>query len=80
MRVLVRQLKPQVLDRDRDICYLCDRHIDRSLVFPHALSATVDHVKPLAMGGQTTLGNLRAAHFGCNMDKGDDLPPWWVAA
>jgi 5-methylcytosine-specific restriction endonuclease McrA len=31
---------------------------------------TIDHVIPVAHGGQTTLANLRAAHRSCNSRRG----------
>jgi 5-methylcytosine-specific restriction endonuclease McrA len=51
-------------------CYLCTRPIDASLAAPHPLSLSIDHVKPLAMGGTNALENLRATHLGCNVEKG----------
>ncbi len=59
-------------------CYLCGREIDQALRGPHPLSASIDHVKPLAQGGTNDRSNLRAAHLACNVEKGADLPPWWV--
>ncbi len=72
--------RQEILARDGWHCYLCDTAIDRSLRWPHALSASVDHVMPIAVGGTDRSENLRATHWQCNSNKGDDLPPWWVAA
>ena len=47
------------------MCYLCSRSIDRDQSPPHPLSPSID---------------LRAAHWLCNIEKGDQLPPWWVAS
>jgi 5-methylcytosine-specific restriction endonuclease McrA len=44
------------------------------------MSGTVDHVKPVAMGGPNTDENLKAAHWRCNREKGDTLLAWWEAA
>lgn len=44
---------------------LCSRSIDRDQSPPHPLSPSID---------------LRAAHWLCNIEKGDQLPPWWVAS
>jgi 5-methylcytosine-specific restriction endonuclease McrA len=54
-------------------CYLCDLPIDPERKYPDALSASVDHVIPLSRGGSGLRENLRAAHLGCNVAKGDRL-------
>jgi 5-methylcytosine-specific restriction endonuclease McrA len=41
------------------------------------MAGTVDHVKPVAAGGTNDMGNLRAAHWMCNREKGDRLLSWW---
>lgn len=62
-------------------CYICGKPIDTSQPLyrldadgnrrlnPAAPSA--DHVQPHARGGGHDLGNLRPAHLGCNMRKGN---------
>ena len=62
-----------VFERDRWVCGLCDEQIDRSLVWPDPLCATLDHVVPLSEGGTHTWGNVQAAHARCNIQKGADL-------
>jgi len=61
-------------DRDGWICYLCERPIDRSLVWPDPESATTDHVVPLSKGGEHDPDNVRITHARCNSAKGDRLP------
>jgi 5-methylcytosine-specific restriction endonuclease McrA len=56
--------------RDEWKCHLCGEEISRVEVHPHPLSATVDHVVPLAVGGKHSYENVRAAHFHCNNKKG----------
>jgi 5-methylcytosine-specific restriction endonuclease McrA len=60
-------------------CYLCGSAIDPKRKYPDALSASVDHVIPLSRGGSGLRENLRAAHLGCNVAKGDrlveEMPP-----
>jgi 5-methylcytosine-specific restriction endonuclease McrA len=73
-------LRAAVIAASAGVCYLCTRPIDASLAAPHPLSLSIDHVKPLAMGGTNALENLRATHLGCNVEKGDQLPPWWIAS
>lgn len=34
-------------------------------------AATLDHIHPLALGGSHTYDNVKAAHYGCNSQRGD---------
>lgn len=52
--------------RDGDDCYLCGLvmdFVDRQ----GDLSASIDHVIPLAADGKNALGNLKLAHRYCNL-------------
>lgn len=60
----------EVFERDDYTCQLCDLPIDMSLIFPHRMFPTLDHIIPLAAGGTHEPGNVQAAHFGCNSAKG----------
>lgn len=56
-----------VIARDRGRCQLC-----RRLVKPGArgaLSASLDHVVPISLGGHHTLANVQLAHLVCNQRK-----------
>lgn len=59
--------------RDQGICQLCGIVIDRSLVSPHLMSLTLDHVIPLIRGGTHEPSNVQLAHRICNCRKGDRL-------
>lgn len=59
--------------RDEWACKLCGDPLDRGAVVPHPLAPTVDHVIPLARGGEHSMVNVQAAHFLCNSRKGDRL-------
>lgn len=59
----------KVFVRDKWTCRLCRTSIDQFLKHPHPLSATVDHIMPMALGGPHTWGNVQAAHFRCNNSK-----------
>jgi len=59
--------------RDRGLCGLCGEKIDRSLVWPHKMSLTVDHILPLAHGGLHAITNTQIAHAVCNSRKNDRL-------
>lgn len=61
------------LKRNSDTCWLCGKHINPDLTYPHPMSFTADHVTPVSKGGHN-LGELRAAHFECNTRRGNRDP------
>lgn len=63
----------EVFERDEWICHLCNELIDRHLRGESWWRATLDHVIPLSKGGTHTYDNVKAAHWFCNMEKGDKL-------
>lgn len=70
----VESFKPiEVFVRDGWVCGICHDPIDRNLRYPHQLSASLDHVLPVALGGEHTLENCRAAHLVCNVRRGARL-------
>lgn len=63
---------PQMIfERDNWICGFCRFPIDANYRFPHDLSATIDHIIPLSLGGPHLPNNVRAAHHYCNSVNGD---------
>lgn len=58
-----------IFERDRWVCQLCRKKIDRSAKVPHPKSPVLDHVLPLAVGGSHTPANVQCAHFICNSTK-----------
>lgn len=61
----------ELFERDGWICYLCAKPVDREAIYPHSLSAVLDHVIPRAKGGHSGNENLRTAHALCNNQKND---------
>lgn len=58
-----------------EVCAICGRPLDKTLIYPHPLSPTVDHIIPIARGGSNhDPGNLQAVHLICNVKKGDNMP------
>jgi 5-methylcytosine-specific restriction endonuclease McrA len=41
------------------------------------MSTSIDHVLPIALGGQDTPENVHLAHLGCNVAKGN-TNEWWA--
>lgn len=62
----------KLVARGRPPCHLCGADIDYDAASHlEPLSFTIDHIIPLAKGGDDTLENLAAAHRKCNRAKGD---------
>lgn len=59
--------------KSQNVCGICGRPVDKELKAPHPLSATVDHIIPIAKGGQSNLENLQLSHWICNRIKSDKL-------
>jgi 5-methylcytosine-specific restriction endonuclease McrA len=59
-----------LLERDKFRCGICGKRISARLKYPHPMSASIDHVVPLAKGGTHAKENLRPAHLDCNVRKG----------
>ena len=55
--------------RDAPACHICGKPIDYTLPHLDPWSFVIDHVKPLAKGGDDTLANIKAAHRECNSKK-----------
>lgn len=60
----------QIFERDKWICGLCDEFVDKSVSYPDPRSASLDHIVPLALGGDHTKENCQLAHLDCNIRKG----------
>lgn len=62
----------RVYKRDKYTCQLCWKPVNINLDWPHKMSASIDHIKPLSKGGKHTYKNIQLAHLTCNMSKGAD--------
>lgn len=51
-------------------CSICAEPIDRSLPWPDPESASLDHIRPLSMGGAHDQDNVQWTHLICNLRKG----------
>ena len=57
----------RVFERDEYVCGLCGEPVDRRLSYPDPMSASLDHVVPIARGGSHTYGNVQCSHLECNV-------------
>jgi 5-methylcytosine-specific restriction endonuclease McrA len=61
----------RVFERDSWVCGICETPTLKEVKVPHPLAPTLDHVIPLALGGDHTYANSQTAHFICNSVKSD---------
>lgn len=53
------------------LCGLCGEVIDKGLAWPDPMSASVDHIVPLSLGGAHSQDNLQWTHLVGNVRKGN---------
>jgi hypothetical protein len=61
----------EIFKRDGWRCGLCGEPVDPSLCYPDPMSASLDHVHPIAKGGGHVRANVQCAHLRCNLSKRD---------
>lgn len=59
-----------IFERDKWRCHICRRKTDQTKAVPHLNAPTIDHLIPLAAGGDDTAANVATACFRCNSGKG----------
>lgn len=60
----------EIYNRDNWVCGICGMKVDPSVKAPDKMSASIDHVIPLALGGAHSRENTQIAHLGCNISAG----------
>ena len=60
-----------LIERDGNLCRLCNTEIDLSLARNSRFGATIDHIVPLSLGGSDDIENMQLAHWICNIKKGN---------
>ncbi len=66
-RAKLQFIKRQLINSKGAICGICGEPIK------NMKDCTVDHIIPIAKGGQTTIENCQLAHFDCNQQKGSKI-------
>jgi 5-methylcytosine-specific restriction endonuclease McrA len=68
----VEELRPiDIYERDIWLCGLCSTPVDPDCTWPDPMSPSLDHIKPLSLGGTHTYENVQLAHLVCNVSKGN---------
>lgn len=62
-----------VMERDHWTCGICGKPIDPAAPYPSSRYRSIDHIIPPAQGGTHLYANVQAAHFGCNVAKGNEI-------
>jgi 5-methylcytosine-specific restriction endonuclease McrA len=58
----------------QSVCGICGKPVDKSIAYPHPLSACIDHIIPIDRGGHPSdIDNLQLAHMTCNRQKSNLL-------
>lgn len=59
----------EIFERDRWVCQLCRKRVNKRLKYPHPMCASIDHIIPLSLGGTEEPANVHLAHLVCNERK-----------
>lgn len=60
----------EIYERDKWICGLCGKKVDKNLKYPNLLSKSLDHIIPLSKGGEHSRKNVQLSHLECNRRTG----------
>lgn len=60
-----------IFERDGWVCQLCFAPVDPDLRYPNRQCASLDHIVPLAHGGEHVEENVQLAHVACNVARRD---------
>lgn len=61
--------RKKVFERDGWRCGICGHPVNQRLAWPHPRSPSLDHIVPLALGGEHSYANTQLAHLLCNVRK-----------
>lgn len=66
--------RTEIFERDKWVCGICGNPIDNSLRNREPMSASIDHIWPISLGGPHVWANVQAAHLRCNTSKNNTMP------
>lgn len=64
-------LRLQICERDKWICQICNKKVDKNVEYPNLKVASLDHIIPVSKGGSSDISNLRLTHYICNISRGN---------
>lgn len=64
-------------DRDGWTCGICGEPVDPAIPYQNRMGRTIDHIVPIAHGGEHTWENVQLAHRSCNSQKSTRLDGEW---
>lgn len=73
-----RIYRNKIGERDNWICNICGKKVNKELKYPDIMSASLDHIIPLSMGGKHIESNVHISHLYCNIKKQDKIAPYGV--
>lgn len=59
-----------ICERDNWKCQICGKGVSKTKKYPHPLSPSLDHIKPISLNGSHSHDNTQLAHLRCNLSKG----------
>lgn len=60
----------EIYERDKWVCQLCKKKVDKKLKYPDHFSPSLDHIIPLSNGGDHSKANTQLTHLICNIRTG----------
>ena len=60
----------EIYERDKWVCQLCKKKVNKLLKYPEPLSPSLDHIIPLSKEGSHIRANVQLAHLKCNIKTG----------
>lgn len=58
-----------LLERDNELCQLCNEPINKKVHYTDPLAPTIDHIIPISLNGAHSYANCQLAHRKCNTAK-----------
>lgn len=67
----------QLIERDGNVCVLCERLLNSTVQYPHPMSTTVEHLECLSWPNSpgNVMTNVALAHFTCNASRRNSPHP-----